>query len=99
MTYRNNKLRQSAQGQNCTMFGPTCTGGGEARNDVCWRHSNEQKHGKATGIKAHDIFGFYGCANCEDWYTGNTITKEQKKHYFRAANEQSLIVACELGVL
>ena len=98
MTYRNPKLLKSAQGQNCTMFGPTCTGGGEARNDVCWRHSNEQKHGKATGIKAHDIFGFYGCANCEDWYS-NEATKETAAEAFRLAWEASLIVACELGVL
>ena len=69
MTYRNNKLRQSAQGELCTMFGPTCSGGGEERNDVCLRHSNRLIDGKGTGIKANDDRAFYGCQPCEDWYS------------------------------
>ena len=96
--YRNKKLRESARGQECTMLGPYCTGGGEARNDVCWRHSNEQRHGKGTGIKANDLFGFYGCQNCEDWYS-NSLAKPDAVYYFRDAWERSMIKVCELGVL
>lgn len=99
--YRNKKLRKSARGQDCTMFGPTCTGGGEARNDVCLRHSNRIEDGKGTGIKANDDRAFYGCQNCENWYSGLTpmdhhLTTDEA---LDAAIARTYLRATELGVM
>ncbi len=96
--HRNKKLRESANGAPCFMFGPACTGGGPERGDVCWRHSNEMRHGKSTGIKAHDLFGMYGCQSCENWFT-NDLTREERVIAFEAAWHQSMIYAADLGVL
>lgn len=98
MSYVNHKLRKSAQGKPCTMLGPTCTGGGEERNDVCLRHSNQLEHGKGVGMKAHDLLAFYGCQNCEDWYSGRESSPSDKAMYFAFANQRTLVIACNEGV-
>ena len=77
------------------MQGPRCTGG---HGDVAWRHSNHLKHGKGEGIKAHDLFGFYGCQSCEDWYAGQ-LSKEEKRPAFLLAWERSMLYACSNGVI
>jgi hypothetical protein len=93
--YRNKKLLQSADGAPClARFTAACTGQG----DVCWRHSNEMQHGKATGIKAHDIFGFYGCRACEDYYSGG-ISRTEKRAIFLPAWHRSMIYAADNGFL
>lgn len=35
---------------------------------LVWCHSNEERHGKGIGLKAHDFFGAIGCQACHDWY-------------------------------
>lgn len=97
--YRNKALRESARGEACTMRGPTCTGGGD---DTCWRHSNEIRHGKGGGIKANDLFGFYGCQNCEWWYDGTNslgVPIEERRAAFREAWETSMIRAINKGAI
>ena len=99
MMYRNKKLRKGAQGQPCTMLGPTCTGGGD---DTCFRHNNELWAGKSTGNKSHDIFGAYTCQRCEWWYDGtdNRGTPiEIRREAFIEANRKTLVIACENGWL
>lgn len=98
MTYRNKDLRESARGEACTMRGPTCTGGGE---DTCWRHSNEIRHGKATGQKADDIFGCYACQQCEWLYDGTNslgVSIEERRKLFARAMAESLAIAVGKGV-
>jgi hypothetical protein len=66
-------------------------------------------HGQGKGIKASDIFGFYGCINCHDWYDGrskfappsftDTMDFLNKGEWFRAMWEKSLIIATEKGYL
>ena len=90
------KLRDSAaHAGDCMGQGPTCTGG--SRNDICWRHSNSQRHGKGMGVKAHDLFGFYGCQACEDFFVG--LSKVEAHGFFLAAWERSMILACEMGAI
>lgn len=93
--HRNNRLKESAQHAPCLMNSPRCDGGA---TDVCWRHSNHLRHGKGRGIKAHDLFGFYGCQGCENWYS---LESERDERYpaFLEAWERSMIYACEQGVL
>lgn len=42
-----------------------CNGNPET---TVWCHSNEDRHGKGKGLKAHDCFGAWGCSSCHDWY-------------------------------
>lgn len=92
---RSKRLRDSAEHAPCMMHGPTCNGG---QNDVAWRHGNDSRYGKGTGIKAHDLFGFYGCQPCEDWYAGK-LAKDEKPAAFLTAWERSMIYACETGAI
>lgn len=94
--YRNKKLTQSARNESCVSCGnPEC----------CWCHSDEMYHGQGKGIKAHDLFGFYGCKQCHDWYDGRSkghppsYQHESKKEWFREQWEKSMIIACERGYL
>lgn len=93
--YRNNRLKQSAQDAPCMMQSPLCDGG---RTDICWRHSNHQRHGKGRGIKAHDVFGFYGCQGCEDWYS-QEAERSERLPAFLEAWERSMIYAADGGYL
>lgn len=97
MTYRNKKLRESAKHESCVSCGAP---------DTCWCHSDEYYHGQAKGIKAHDIFGFYGCMRCHDWYDGRSniappsaSSYENKFKWFREMWERSMIVVCDKGYL
>jgi hypothetical protein len=97
MMYRNKKLTESARHEVCVSCG--------APNSV-WCHSNEYLHGKGRSMKANDIFGFYGCIHCHDWYDGrstrsppSTNLYENKYKWFRDMWEHSMIIACEKGYL
>ena len=95
--YRNRKLTQSAKHESCVSCGnPEC----------CWCHSNEYLHGKARGQKAHDIYGFYGCLRCHDWYDGRSNIDppsanrfENKSKWFREMWEHSILIAAEKGYI
>lgn len=97
MTYRNAKLRESAKHESCVSCGAP---------DCCWCHSDEYYHGQGKGIKAHDLFGFFGCMNCHDWYDGRSRVAppsasqyETKFAWFREMWERSMITACEKGYI
>ena len=92
MMHRSKRLRDSANGAPCAMLGPNCTG-----ISAAWRHSNHGQHGKGTGIKAHDLFGFYGCQPCEDWYC--TTERENRLPAFLLAWQRSMLWACENGAI
>lgn len=59
--YRNPKLTKLARGQPCMVRSPVCNQNPET---TVWAHSNFQRHGKGTGLKAHDCFGFFACSDC-----------------------------------
>lgn len=94
--YRNPKLTAFARGRDCTMHSPWCNGNPETS---VWCHSNELRHGKGKGVKAHDLFGFIGCSGCNSWYDDGPAPREEKQEAFWRAWEASLILACEAGVL
>lgn len=103
--YREKKLTESARHESCVSCG---------NPNSCWCHSNEYYHGKAKGTKAHDLFGFYGCTQCHDFYDGrsnieppsfqnrywlDSDSMPPKKQWFREMWERSLITACEKGYI
>lgn len=98
MTYRNKKLRDSAQGQDCQLRIPGVCNGDSAT--VVWCHLNGQEYGKGMSHKAHDIFGFYGCSACHDVYDGRTKAWDSKiDEVAQSACLQSLRIAADMGVL
>jgi hypothetical protein len=94
--YINKKIRQSANGRVCQFKVPgVCNGNSET---VVWVHSDQQRHGKGTGIKAHDVFGAYGCTACHDWYAGGA-ERDFKREVFQLAHERSLVILVQSGIL
>lgn len=92
VTWRSKKLCQSARDEACVACGA-------ADGTVVWAHSNEQKHGKGMGIKAHDLFGAYLCHHCHTQYDTGKDGKTYKELWFRDQWEKSMIVACNKGYL
>jgi hypothetical protein len=98
--WESKKLRDSARNKPCTMNTPWCNGNPETTS---WCHSNHDEHGKGMGLKAHDIFGFYGCSDCHYWYdiasrqTG--FSNEGRREWFRKAHEKSLLIIVQEGIL
>lgn len=97
MIYRNKKLTESAEHEQCVCHGRTGT--------TVWAHSNKMRHGKGRGIKAHDIFGAYLCFEShsdldqlpEDKFVQKYMYS--KHDWFMDKWEESMIVACEKGYL
>jgi len=57
-----------------------------------WAHSNEYKHGKGKGLKAHDCFGAIACYACHTEYdNGTTMTREQKQIAFENAKDATIL--------
>jgi hypothetical protein len=70
-------LADLCHGQPCYLLLPVvaCS----ARDTVVPAHSNQMKHGKGKGIKAHHTFTVPGCAACHaELDQGMRLTKEQK---------------------
>ena len=95
---RSAKIRQSAHGEQCTLNSPKCNYNSET---VVWCHSNFSEHGKGYGIKAHDIFGFYGCSACHDWFDRRAGLNSEEERRFRLsqAHARSLLRLIEKGVV
>lgn len=103
MMYRNKKLIESAKHEECVSCG---------KPNSVWCHSDEYAHGQARGMKAHDLFGFYGCNMCHDFYDGRSNieppsfsspywhdAEEPKKQWFRVMWERSMKIICEKGYI
>ena len=93
---RSAKIRQSARGESCTLNSPLCN---YDPDTVVWCHSNFGEHGKGYGIKAHDIFGFYGCSGCHDWLDNGKWVAEEKRFLFSLAHARSLLRLIEKGIV
>ncbi len=57
-------------------------------------HNNEQRHGKGTGIKAHDYRHVAACRGCHDEYDGRTnelqLSRHQKSEFFAQGWERTI---------
>lgn len=63
-TYRNQKIRDSANGKECLMCLPGCLG------NAIWSHYRGEAGGKGMGLKADDLAGCYACIHCDAIYDG-----------------------------
>jgi hypothetical protein len=98
--WESKKLRDSARGRDCTMNSPWCNHNPET---TVWCHSNHSEHGKAVGGKAHDIFGFYGCSDCNYWYDiasrQDGFSNDERRGWYQKAHDKSLLIIVTEGVL
>ena len=65
-------------------------------------HSNQIRHGKGTGLKAHDYCHVAACRSCHDVYDGrapSSLTKAEKTEYFEQGWEGTLARYFENGWL
>ena len=63
--YRNQKMRNAAIGEDCTLLSPYCNGD-KTTTVLC--HLNEGYAGKGMGQKADDDASFFACSGCHDAY-------------------------------
>lgn len=80
------------------MQSPRCNGNPAT---TVWCHSNYHEHGKGVGVKSHDIFGFYGCSGCHQWYdeASRAGDLDTRHHYFRRAHDKSVLRLVTKGIL
>lgn len=55
-------------------------------------HSNQQRHGKGKGIKAHDVFHVAGCDNCHRWLDSSNAPMHVKVDAFERALEETWLL-------
>lgn len=100
-TYRNPKILKHARGQACQ----NC---GAQDETIVAAHSNQAKHGKGAGNKAHDIFVAYLCHRCHAWLdqgTGFDPTGiwgqewQEKRDMFNSAMFKTQILLLRDGVI
>ena len=99
MNFRSKKLLASAQGKNCTMQSLYCNGNPQT---TVWAHSNQQRHGKGTGIKSHDCYGAFLCSTCHALYDGRHLSNlsiAEKQELFDRARDKTLLILFEQKIL
>jgi hypothetical protein len=98
--WESKKLRDSARGRDCTILSPWCQ---NRRETVVWCHSPFQEHGKGMGVKAHDLFGCYGCFECHTFLDlaskQEAMPHDERLLMFYRANSRSLLIVVQEGIL
>ena len=90
-------LRDSARGEVCTMRSSVCDLD-TSTTVLC--HSNYLEDGKGMGLKADDIFAFYGCSNCHEWYDRETCASQSvRRDMFHRAMKRTQRRMVELGLI
>lgn len=97
MGFECKELRDLAEGQECTFKIPDVCN--HRTDTTVWCHSNEGRHGKGKGTKAHDVFGAFGCQACHHWYDVGRDPRGQKAEAFRGAMETTLLVIWAIGLV
>lgn len=94
MNYRNRALLNLAHQLN------TCPGcGGWSMHGLEPAHSDSQKHGKGTGIKAHDAFHAALCHDCHTALHSNKLDREEKRELWQRAFDATLLTYFRNGWL
>lgn len=98
MNFQSQDLRDLARGQPCQFNVPgVCNHRDET---TVWAHSNEQRHGKGRGIKAHDCYGAFACSACHHWYDVDpTPSRTEKQAAFRDAFEATVLFIWTRGLI
>lgn len=76
MSFRSQKLIDSAEDQNCVHCG--------SRGTTIAAHANSVALGKGTGIKVPDYFTAWLCQTCHDLYDGRVgkLSKQEKEEFW-----------------
>lgn len=72
--YRNQKIRDAARGEECTVEGPCCN---HDPDTTVGAHFNASWAGKGGSQKADDCALVFSCSWCHDWLDGRTNHPEQ----------------------
>jgi hypothetical protein len=94
--YRNRTLLDLAYSLECQVQLPgVCEGGiGEPA------HSNQSRHGKGGGIKAHDCFIAAACRACHrELDQGRTMDRDEKFEAWQRAHERTLLELFRRGLI
>jgi hypothetical protein len=88
--YRSKKLLDAARGQECSIRLPNiCNNNPET---VVAAHSNQLRHGKGGGLKAHDCFVAWACYACHaELDQGNRFRYDEKIEYWQRGFEETLL--------
>ena len=87
--YMNRKVTAEADHHKCQSCG--------ADDDtVVAAHSNQGRHGKGMGRKAHDCFVAYLCAACHSWLDQGGSSKIMKDSVWDAAHKKSILLFVHL---
>ena len=92
MSHKNNKIRQAAKGESCTLLLPGA--GHHDPETVVWAHSPFLGDGKGLAQKSHDFIGCFACHRCHDILDGRArpdFDHEFLRARFNEAFKQSLI--------
>lgn len=92
MNYRNPKLRALAKDMPCVLC---------HRQDgtTVWAHSNDSRHGKGTGLKAHDVFGAALCFECHTALDSGAGLRATKRDIFQEAMEKTWLYLWREGLV
>ncbi|MGL4640908.1 MAG: nuclease domain-containing protein, partial [Shewanella sp.] len=85
----NPALLKLAQGKPCLMHAAYNCLRPDTSTTVA-AHSNELRHGKGRGMKAHDHYSVWACVNCHRWYDESGAPKAEKQRAFEAAHDRQI---------
>lgn len=98
MNFECKDLRDLARGQPCQFKIPGVCNHDDSTS--VWAHSNELRHGKGRGIKAHDCYGAIGCSSCHAWLDNDmAASRSEKQAVFRDAFEATLLFLWTHGLI
>jgi hypothetical protein len=93
MNYRNQSLLEVVRESACQHCG-------KQDGTVCAAHSNQQRDGKGTGIKAHDYRIAALCHSCHyKLDQGNSLTKDERREMWEDAHRKTVGWLFESGHL
>jgi len=95
----NNKIRQAAKGETCTLLFPGV--GVHDPATVVWAHSPFPGDGKSMGAKSYEFCGCLACHACHDILDSRVKTKLDRDYVrakFNEAMKRSLIRLWERGI-
>jgi len=95
--YRSKRLLDAARGQECMVRIPNvCNNNPET---VVAAHSNQLKHGKGGGLKAHDCYVAWACYACHAELDQGKMRYEQKCEYWQAGFERTILQMFLQGIV
>lgn len=92
---RSKVLRDSAQGQQCTLHIPGVCNQNPETTVLCHLDGEE----KGRGLKTDDLFAVYGCSACHAAIDGHDLTRDEKLYYEHRALRRTLKRMVRMGVV